>query len=172
MVTGEKVCLVTETPATPTTQETIRHCSNKSYSDGWLTSVGVDRAGDSGAVTVLDGERAGPPRGRRGRRGRVPALGAAGRAGARRRGDPEVGRAGVEVNEEPLSGGTDGDRAGPLKVVLLVSEGLGLTLGEVGGEGGELLDNGALLEDMRANVLLKVDQVRAVLAGGASALSE
>ena len=86
--------------------------------------------------------------------------------------EEEVGGAGVEVNEEPLCGVTDRDRAGPFKVVLLVSEGLGLTLGEVGGEGGELLDNGALLEDMRANVLLKVDQVRAVLAGGASALSE
>ena len=40
--------------------------------------------------------------------------------------DPEVGGAGVEVDEELLGGGADGDRAGPLEVVLLVGERLGL----------------------------------------------
>ncbi len=139
-------------------------------SSGRLTSVGVDRAGDGGAVAILDRERAGLLRSRRGLRRSVLALGAAGRAGARRRRDPKVGRTGVEVDEEVLAGGANGDRARPLEVVLLVGEGFGLTLDEVSGEGDEVLDEGARLEDVRANILLKVDQVRAVLARGMSAL--
>ena len=130
-----------------------------------LTGLGVDGARDGRAIAVLDGERAALLGGRRGGACAVPALRLASRAGAGGAGDPEVGRAGVEVDEELLSGGADGDRAGPLLIVVLVSEGLGLALGEVVGEDGEGLDDGALLEDVGADVLLEVDQVRAVLAG-------
>ena len=128
--------------------------------------VGVDGARDGRAIAVLDGERAALLGGRRGGACAVPALRLASRAGAGGAGDPEVGRAGVEVDEELLSGGADGDRAGPLLVVVLVGKGLGLALGEVVGKHSEGLDLSALLEDVRAHVLLEVDQVRTVLAAG------
>ena len=79
-------------------------------------------------------------------------------------GNPEVRGAGVEVDGELLGGGTDGDRADPVTIVRLVGQRLTLTLGKVRGELRDGLDDGTLLEDMRADVLLKVEQVRAVLA--------
>ena len=137
---------------------------NRDTGDG--DGVGVDGAGHGGAITVLDGEGAGLLGGRVGLARGVAVLRLADGAGAGRAGDPEVGGAGVEVDEELLGRGADGDRASPLEVVLLVGERLGLALGEVGGEDGEGLDGGASLEDVRADVLLEVDQVRTVLARG------
>ena len=78
--------------------------------------------------------------------------------------DPEVGRAGVEVDEEALAGGADRDRARPLLVVFLVRERLALALREAVGEDRKRLDLRALVEGLRADVLLEVDQVLAVLA--------
>ena len=151
--------------------ELLRVDGDTSDGDG----VGVDGAGDSGAVAVLDGEGAGLLLSRVGLAGGVPVLGLADGAGAGGAGDPEIGGAGVEVDEELLGGGADGDRAGPLGVALLVGEGLGLALGKVLGKDSERLDGSAGLEDVGADVLLEVDQVRTVLAGrwgrrGASAL--
>ena len=131
-----------------------------------LTGLGVDGARDRGFIGILDFEGA-ALLGTSGRgRGSVLALRLASGASARGGRDPEVGGAGVEVDEELLGRGADGDRASPLEVVLLVGERLGLALGEVGGEDGEGLDGGASLEDVRADVLLEVDQVRTVLARG------
>ena len=137
---------------------------NRDTGDG--DGVGVDGAGHGGAITVLDGEGAGLLGGRVGLARGVAVLRLADGAGAGRAGDPEVGGAGVEVDEELLSGSADGDRARPLLIVVLVGEGLGLALGEVVGKHSEGLDLSALLEDVRAHVLLEVDQVRTVLAAG------
>ncbi len=137
--------------------------------------LGKDGARHGGAIAVLDGEVPGHVVVRPRLAGVVPVLGLADGARALDAGDPEVGGAGVEVDGERLGGGADGDRAGPLGIVRLVGQRLSLTLCEVLGELRERLDDGTLLEDVRADVLLKVDQVRAVLAGrrgmrGASAL--
>lgn len=76
---------------------------------------------------------------------------------------PQVGRPGVEVDQEALGGRADGDRAGPLEVVLLIRQRLGA--------GGALLDGGARLElaDLpalgeRTGVALQVAQVALVFA--------
>ena len=95
------------------------------------------------------------------------------RARAARGGDPEVGRTGVEVDEELLRRGADGDLARPLGVRVLVGEGLALALGEMLREHRERLDLSALVEHVRTDVLLEVDQVLTVLAveGGTSTAS-
>ena len=130
-----------------------------------LTSVSVDGAGDGRAVAVLDLERAALLGARRRVGSVVLALRAARRALAGGRGHPEVGGAGVEVDEEALAGRADRDRARPLLVIFLVRERLALALGkEVLRDGRELLDERALLEDVLANVGLQVQQVRTVLA--------
>lgn len=129
-----------------------------------LTSVGEDRAGDGRAIAVLDGEVA-VLLGGRGRGGSlVLVLRRAGVVGAVARRHPEVGGAGVEVDDELLCGGADGDRARPLRLLLVV-ERLALALREEAfGDASERLDFSAKVESVRADVLLEVDQVLAVLA--------
>ena len=84
---------------------------------------------------------------------------------ARRGGDPEVGRAGVEVNDERLRRVADGDLARPKQIVLLVGQVDASALRRGGdGDRGERLDLRALGERLAADVLLEVDEVLAVLA--------
>lgn len=87
---------------------------------------------------------------------------AAGRA--RRGGDPEIGRAGVEVDGEALGRLADGDLAGPEEIILLVGEFDATALLEGLGESSQRLDLSALGERLAADVLLEVDEVLAMLA--------
>lgn len=77
---------------------------------------------------------------------------------------PKVGGARVEVNDELLVVGTDGDGTRPLGVVLLVRKGLALTLGEMLWEDDSGLDLCTRVESFPAAVSFEVDQVLAVLA--------
>ena len=98
------------------------------------TGVGVNGARDRRAIAVLDAKRPALLLASRRRRRIVGILGATRRARARRGWDPEVGRAGIEVDEEALAGRADRDRACPLLVIVLVREGLALTLRQAIGQ--------------------------------------
>lgn len=84
-------------------------------------------------------------------------------------GDPEIGRAGVEVDDEWLLVGSDGDGASPFNV-LLVGERLALALGEMLGQLSDILDVRSRVESSPATVSLEVKEVLAVLTGEAPQL--
>ena len=139
--------------------------ASEAYNRAVLTIVGEDGSGDGGAIAVLNAERtrlglAGLRRSRG-----ISVLARAARA-LRRVGDPEIRRASVEVDNELLLVGADGNGSGPLSVAVLVGQSLVLTLGEVRGEDSERPDSGTLVESLFAAVRLEVDQVLTVLARG------
>ena len=80
-------------------------------------------------------------------------------------GYPKVRRTSVEVDGELLVVRSDGDRTGPLRVVVLISERLALTVCEVNGESWRRGDVSATFESSFASVGLQVDQVLTMLAG-------
>ena len=128
-----------------------------------LTSVSELRARAGRAIAVGDAEGTALALAGGGGLGVVGVLAPAGRALVRV-GDPQVRGASVEVNDERLLVGADGDGTGPL-LLLLVGQGLGLTLlEEVLGNVATLEDLGALVEGSKTAVLLEVDQVLTVLA--------
>ena len=129
-----------------------------------LTGVGEDRARARGSISVGDAEAAALALAGRRRPGVVGVLAPAGRAlvGV---GNPQVGGTSIEVDDEGLLVGADGDGTGPLSL-LLVGQGLGLALLEqVLRNLAALHDRGTLGEGSTAAVLLEVDQVLAMFAG-------
>ena len=127
-----------------------------------LTRVGVGRAGRGGAISVADGERPALLAALGGPAGVVLRMAPA--AGARRRRDPQIRRASIEVYREGLRWAPDADLACPLEVVLLVRQAHAATLLKRRGDRREGFDLSARMERLAADVLLKVDEVLAVLA--------
>ena len=74
-------------------------------------------------------------------------------------GYPKVRRTSVKVDGELLIVGSDGDRTGPLRVVVLISERLALTVCEVNGESWRWRDVSATFERRFASVGLQVYQI-------------
>ena len=127
------------------------------------TCILVNGSGHSRLVTILNSE--GSFLGlARGGRGRVVGVLASAAGAALSVGHPEIGRAGVEIDNESLLVGTDCDGTGPLEIVFLISKSFTLALDEVLWESGDVDDVGTRVERFSAAVGLEVDQILAVLA--------
>lgn len=163
VVTGEKYWFLAVRPAT-VTGTTWDQKTGKTIRKAELTGIRVHGSRHGGTIAILDGEGAALLRGGRRRGGVEPLLACASAARAGGAGDPQVGRARVEVNEEGLGRGADADRASPLEVVLLVGEGLraGGALQERGGNLLQVFDHKAFWET--SVVLDNVTEVPLVLA--------